>query len=139
MQILGGLRADVLRAAAAAAVRRRGLSQLHASFFCQQLERVNKFHAFNFLDKRKHVSTFIAAEAVPNLLISRRHERGGFFVVEGTASLPIGANLLELNVFGNYVHNIKPGFDVIDISRHRESSSIVLDAANKATLPWLDK
>ena len=90
----------------------------NAGFLGQQPQGLAELDVFDFLDERKNVAALAAAEAVPDLLVARRHKRRRLFLMERTRRFPVGPRLLEHHVLTDDVHDVETGFDFVNLTGH---------------------
>ena len=92
--------------------------QLNSCFFSQQFQNFTKFHTFNFLHKRKNISTLGTTKTMKNLFFFIDHERWTFFRMKRTQALPMRACFCKSHILAHNIHDIKPGFNFFNVVIH---------------------
>ncbi len=100
--------------------------QFHAHAAGQLFHRLGKAETVVLHEKADGAAVGAAPEAVVELLGRADIERGGLFVVKGTAGAKLAAGALERDALIDHVHHVHPGEEGVDelggdLSAHTES------------------
>ena len=88
--------------------------QVNIRFFSEQPKRLNKFHAFQFLNETEHVAALGAAETVPDAVFAVNHKRRRLFVVKRAERLVVFAGRPKRDVFADDLNQVEPLLDLFN-------------------------